>query len=305
MSGATDDYIRALEKAGIAYERQVPLSAYSTFRIGGPVAVLVKPQSANQLVYSLQEASVRGIRHQVIGRGSNLLFADEGFSGVILTTTCLDGMSVKENIIRAECGVSLRTLSQKACAESLSGLEFATGIPGNCGGAVYMNAGAFGGQISDCITECTYYDEKSDKIATIRCDKMGFSYRESIFQHQPSWTILSAEFSLTPEDSRMVSAQMEEYRSRRVETQPHNAPNAGSFFKRPPTPFPPAGKMIDDCGLKGYRIGGAEISAKHAGFIMNVDHACAQDVLTLMAYVQSRVWERFGVKLEPEVQYIV
>jgi UDP-N-acetylmuramate dehydrogenase len=185
----------------------------------------------------------------------------------------------------------------------LTGFEFAHGIPGNCGGTVFMNAGAFGHEICEILESCTYFDARNNRKVSIDASQLQFSYRHSMFMEMPHLIILNATFRLQPGDMVQISTQMSANMQARKERQPLGLPNAGSIFKRPAGTA--AGKLIDDCGLKGVRVGGAEVSTKHAGFIVNFNHATAQDVLQLMHYIQTTVYETYQIQLEPEIRYIV
>ncbi len=297
-------YLECLRKESITAQEYVSLKKLSSFQIGGDARVVVYPESTEALCRAVTLAMEHGLRFFIVGKGSNLLFADEGFDGVIINTGKVKGCRVIGSSIRAECGVPLGTLSRMAHEHSLSGFEFAHGIPGNCGGAVFMNAGAFGHEISEILESCTYFDARSNRISSIDASQLQFSYRYSVFMENPYLIILSATFRLQPGDMVQISTQMSANLQARKERQPLGLPNAGSIFKRPANVA--AGKLIDDCGLKGTRVGGAEVSTKHAGFIVNYNNeATAQDVLTLMQYIQTTVYETYQIELEPEIRYIV
>ena len=296
-------YLECLQKECITAQQNVSLKKLCTFQIGGPARVVVYPNSVEALCRAVTLAVEHGLRFFIVGRGSNLLFADEGFDGVIICTGKVKGIRMIGSSIRAECGVGLGELSSLAHKHSLTGFEFAHGIPGNCGGAVFMNAGAFGHEICDILESCTYFDARSNRKLSIDASQLQFSYRHSLFMEMPHMIILDATFRLQPGDMVQISTQMSANLQARRERQPLNIPNAGSIFKRPAGTA--AGKLIDDCGLKGVRVGGAEISPKHAGFIVNADNATAQDVLKLMHDIQTIVYETYQIQLEPEIRYIV
>lgn len=296
-------YLECLRKECITAQENVSLKKLCSFQIGGDARVVVYPESTESLCRAVTLAVECGLRFFIVGKGTNLLFADEGFDGIIICTGKVKGVRVIGSSIRAECGVPLGTLSRIAQEHSLTGFEFAHGIPGNCGGAVFMNAGAFGHEICEIIESCTYFDARNNRIISIDASQMQFSYRHSSFMDKPHLIILSATFRLQPGDMVQISTQMSANMQARKERQPTGVPNAGSIFKRPVEA--PAGKLIDDCKLKGVRVGGAEVSRKHAGFIVNADHATAHDVLTLMHYIQTTVYETYQVQLEPEIRYII
>jgi UDP-N-acetylmuramate dehydrogenase len=296
-------YLESLQKECITAQQNVSLKKLCSFQIGGNARVVVYPDSTESLCRAVSLAVYHGLRFFIVGKGSNLLFADEGFDGVIICTGKVNGISIIGSSIRAECGVSLGTLSRLAHEHSLTGFEFAHGIPGNCGGAVFMNAGAFGHEICEILESCTYFDARNNRKVSIDASQLQFSYRHSMFMEMPHLIILNATFRLQPGDMVQISTQMSANMQARKERQPLGLPNAGSIFKRPAGTA--AGKLIDDCGLKGVRVGGAEVSTKHAGFIVNFNHATAQDVLQLMHYIQTTVYETYQIQLEPEIRYIV
>ena len=295
-------YLERLQKERITAQQNISLKNLCSFHIGGNARMVVTPDTTESLCRAVTLAVELGLRFVIIGNGSNILFADEGFDGVIIHTSHLKKMRVIGSKIFAECGVSLTKLSHVAQENSLSGFEFAHGIPGNCGGAIYMNAGAFGHELCEVIDSCTYFDARNNRIVTLEASQIHFSYRHSDFMEKPHRIILSASFRLQPGDMVEISKQMSANMQARKERQPLGFPNAGSIFKRPAEA--PAGKLIDDCGLKGVRVGDAEISTKHAGFIINRGNATAHDVLTLIQYIQTTVYETYQVQLEPEVRYI-
>lgn len=297
-------YLERLQKESISAQTNVSLKDYCSFKIGGTTRLMVLPETTESLCRAISLAMELGVRFVVIGSGSNILFADEGFDGAVICTKQLKRIRLIGSKLFAECGVLLGKMSRTAQENSLTGLEFAFGIPGNCGGAVFMNAGAFGHEVCEVLESCTYFDALQNRIITADASQLRFAYRHSEFMEYPHRIILSASFRLQPGDMVSINTQMSANLNARHERQPLDHPNAGSIFKRPDA-APPAGKLIDDCGLKGYRVGGAEISTKHAGFIVNTNHATAQDVLTLMQFIQTTVYNTYQVQLEPEVRYII
>ena len=298
------DYLESLQKECITAQQNVSLKTLSTFQIGGNARVVVYPDSTEALCRAVSLAVDHGLRFFIVGKGSNLLFADEGFDGVIIHTAKMKGIRLIGSSIRAECGVLLGELSRLAHKHSLTGFEFAYGIPGTCGGAVFMNAGAFGHEVSDILESCTYFDARLNRKLSIDASQLDFAYRHSMFMEKPHLIILDATFRLQPGDMVQISTQMSANLQARKERQPQMVPNAGSIFKRPQGTA--AGKLIDDCGLKGTRFGGAEVSPVHAGFIVNYNHqATAADVLRLMEMIQTIVYETYQIQLEPEIRYII
>ena len=290
-----------LKEKNIAFETGRVLSQDSTFRIGGNAAVAAFPADIEQLCDAIGFFRANGVYFTVIGKGSNVLFADEGFDGVVIFTSKLNRISADGNILTAECGVPITYLSSVAQRNSLGGLEFAYGIPGTVGGAVFMNAGAYGGEVKDVVTSVGYFDPQTGKTGTMTADECGFGYRESVFQHSDK-IVLSAVFSLKQRDAGLIKADMDDYMSRRREKQPLEFPSAGSTFRRYPGYF--TAKLIDDAGLKGFSVGGAQVSEKHAGFVINRGNATAADVLALVAGIKKRIFEINGINIECEIRYI-
>ncbi len=282
-----------------AYEQE-PLSAHTTFRIGGPARWLLCPKTEEEAGKILNICREKSVVPFFLGNGSNILAADAGYDGVVLSTARLDGLSRRGGEIVAGSGVSLAKLAHFAAEHALTGLEFAQGIPGSVGGGVRMNAGAYGGELKDAVAWVEALDETGEKrrISPADCD---FSYRRSIFCKEPL-LITAACFALRPGEPAEIRAAMEDFARRRRDKQPLNYPSAGSTFKRPEGHF--AAALIDQCGLKGLRIGGAQVSEKHAGFVVNVDNATAADVLAVMEEVKRQVAARTGVALEAEVEFL-
>ena len=300
MSQTTERIIEALAKAGIEYATDLSVASRSSFKIGGSVALAVFPKSERELVDALSVIDREQYRCEVIGNASNLLFAFDYFDGALIFTSGLGGISVEGNKISCGAGVSLTHLSSVAAENSLSGLEFAYGIPALVGGAVYMNAGAYGGAISDVIEYSIAYDRSSGNIFRLYdCD---FSYRHSKYMRKSDLVCLGAVFALPYGDGEEIREKMAQNMNTRKEKQPLEYPSAGSYFKRPEGHF--AGKLIEDCGLKGFSVGGAQVSEKHAGFIINRGGATYSDVLTLEEKIKEKVLSRFGVELEREVRVI-
>lgn len=275
------------------------MSKYTTMRVGGPCDCIVFPDEISKIKEVIDFCKNENITFFVIGNGSNLLVKDEGIHGVVIKLGHRFGkIELDGEYILAYAGATMPTLSQLAKKNSLKGLEFACGIPGTIGGGVKMNAGAYGSQISDILYEVTYMDEK-EEIKTIKNKDCSFGYRKSIFTINSNYVILSAKFKLERGNIDEIENKMKENSLARKAKQPLEYPNFGSVFKRPEGYF--VGKLVDDAGLRGYKIGGAQVSTKHTGFIVNVDNATCKDVLDLIGYVQTTVYNKFNVKLTPEV----
>ncbi len=296
-------FLTALSDIGrITVKQNEPMALHTSFRIGGAADFYLEPSTAEALRSAISCAVACGIRTRVIGRGSNLLFSDTGYRGAVISTAALKNITVSGNLITAEAGVSLTALAKVALESGLAGLAFANGIPGSVGGAVFMNAGAYDGEISQVLTESTFYDAVDNRFHTLTAAAHEFSYRNSIYRTHPQWTLLSASFSLSAGDRDAIRARMEELIARRVEKQPLEYPSAGSVFKRYPGRY--TAQMIDEAGLKGKQIGGAQISEKHAGFIINRGGATAADVLALIEVVRAEIRRVHGIEIETEVLYV-
>ena len=282
--------------------RDEPMSRHTSFRIGGPAKRMACPAAGEQLVLLMGFAQEQGIRTLVIGNGTNLLAPDEGLDALVIdTSAAMHAMEAREDgRISAAAGVSLARLADFACKQGLAGLEFAHGIPGTLGGAVCMNAGAYGGEMSQVLESVTALFP--DGICTIPLAELDLGYRHSLFTDHPEAVVLGAVVRLRPGDPEAIRAQMRQLMDRRKASQPLEWPSAGSTFKRPTGYF--AGTLIEQCGLKGLTVGGAQVSEKHAGFLINTGGATCADVLELIRQVQQRVWEETGVRLEPEVRII-
>ena len=277
------------------------LAKFSSFRIGGNARFAAFPKNSNELISIISTATKSEIRHIVIGNASNVLFDSSYIDALIIFTRNMKSCKIEENKIIAECGCSLSALSVAARNASLSGLEFAYGIPGTLGGAVYMNAGAYGGEISDILLESTVYNVKDRKISTLSQKDHMFSYRKSIFSNK-ELILISSTLSMKKGEKEIISRTMSENMRKRTEKQPLEFPSAGSAFKRPQGMF--AAELIEKSGLKGFSVNDAQISNKHAGFIINRGNATSDDVLLLIDKTINTVKEKFGVVLEPEIIYI-
>ena len=276
---------------------------YTTFQIGGPCDILVRPYDEGQVAALIQFCAVNGIRWQVIGNGSNLLAPDGGVSGVVIqigSNFSYIRKSLKEGEIICAAGASLSAAAAFAQKEGLTGLEFAWGIPGNVGGALFMNAGAYGGEMKDIVVSADYVDGMGN-ARTIGFSEMQFGYRHSVFSDKDR-CITKVKMQLRPGDPAEIRRTMEDLMERRKSKQPLEYPSAGSVFKRPEGNY--AGALIEQCGLKGRRVGGAQVSEKHAGFIVNLGDASSRDVARLIREIQNTVEEQTGYRLECELRQL-
>ena len=278
---------------------QEPMSRHTTFRVGGPARFFLIPETEEEVAGAIAESKRRGLPFTVVGRGSNLLVSDAGYDGaVILIGDALAKTQVCGTTVRAQAGITLAALAAYACRLSLTGLEFAAGIPGSLGGALLMNAGAYGGEMKDVVRSVRLMDPDGT-VHEEDVSWMEYGYRSSRAQSE-GCIILGAELELKPGDPSVIREAMQDLAERRRSKQPLEYPSAGSFFKRPKGYF--AGALIEQAGLKGFSAGGAQVSEKHAGFVINTGGATAADITALQREVVRRVQERFGVTLEPEVR---
>ena len=275
-----------------------PMAKHTSFRIGGPADVLAQPADEAELAALLKRAGEHAVPVTLVGNGSNLLVRDKGIRGLVIKlSNIFSSITVEGNELTFGSGISLAMASKKAASLSLSGLEFAVGIPGTIGGAVYMNAGAYDGEMAKVVTSVRVMDREG-KISELKASELAFAYRHTALQNS-GLIVTSVTCVLQPDEADAIAAKMADFSQRRISKQPLELPSAGSMFKRPPGYF--AGTLIDQTGLKGYTVGGAQVSTKHAGFVVNVGGATAQDVLQLISDVQSKVFAAHGVRLEPEV----
>lgn len=277
-----------------------PMHKHTSFRIGGPVEVMAFPKNLDELSDLLKTSVLLDMKPVILGAGTNILAPDEGMKGlVICLKDCLSGMELLEgDRIRVAAGVTMTRAAVFAANLGLSGMEFAHGIPGSVGGGIYMNAGAYGGELKD-ICESVDVMDFNGNVETLSAEQMGFSYRHSMLEEQPG-IVVSAVFRLTPMEPEQIKGRMKELQAKRSASQPLDLPSAGSAFKRPVGGF--AAALIDEAGLKGYSVGGAAISSKHAGFAVNLGGASAADVRNLLQQVSEIVFEKTGIRLEPEVR---
>ena len=278
-----------------------PLCDHTTFRIGGPASFFAVVEGS-RLAGLIEKVKALEIPFFVIGNGSNLLVSDAGYPGLVIKIAETPIRMLDDCTLEVSAGTPLSRLAMAAANAGLTGLEFAHGIPGTVGGAVMMNAGAYDGQISDVLVSSFCYADESETFFRLEKAEHAFAYRHSSYMDHPGRIVTSAVFRLKPGDKDAIREKMSDLNARRRAKQPLEYPSAGSTFKRPEGHF--AGKLIEDCGLKGYRIGGAQVSEKHAGFVINAGGATCTDVLNLMEYIEKTVFETFGVKLEREVRVI-
>ena len=297
----TETLVRRIreELPGLELRENEPLRDHTSFRIGGPARLLALPASAGELIAISRLLRRLGEKPLILGNGSNVLAPDEGINRAVIVTARAEGCAIRENVMEAECGASLTALAAKAAKAGLGGLVFAYGIPGTLGGALVMNAGAYGGEMKDVAEETRFLDENLEE-RVFRGEEQGFGYRRSAFTG--SMVLLGARLRLIPGDPDALWAECRTLLEKRRASQPLELPSAGSAFKRPEGAY--AAALIDGCGLKGFRIGGAMVSEKHAGFIVNAGNATAEDVRRLLEAVRERVLKETGYALEPEIRVL-
>lgn len=295
-----ESVIKKAKELELQVIENAPMSKYTSFKAGGNAPVLIIPDSISKLKELLKFLKSMNIKPLVIGNGTNILISDNGFNGVIIKMGV--GLSqislVDETTIYCEAGASLKSICMFALEHSLSGLEFAYGIPGTLGGAVLMNAGAYGGEMKDVLFECTHMDTDGNMEKLSR-EQLELSYRHSAYTDNEG-TVISALLKLKKADKAEIKASMDDKLQRRKDKQPLEFSSAGSTFKRPEGYY--AGALIEDCNLKGYSIGGAQVSEKHAGFVINKGDATANDIISLIKHIQKTVYDKHGVMLETEVK---
>lgn len=293
-----DKLINILKQNNIDFITDEPMKAHTTFKIGGAADILITVNGVEELRAAVKACRDTCVPYMILGKGSNLLISDDGIEGAVIA---LDGdfkeLTVDGDTITSGAGAALSKLCTAALENGLAGLEFAYGIPGTVGGAVYMNAGAYGGETKDVCIEATYMTPDGE-IGSYTDAELDFSYRHSVFKHNHN-IILFSKYKLTPDDTEAIKARMDDYLNRRRTKQPLEYPSAGSVFKRPAGAF--AGTLIEQCGLKGRTVGGAQVSEKHAGFIINIGGATCNDVTDLVRLVQDTVKTQTGYELECEI----
>ncbi|MEI6578692.1 MAG: UDP-N-acetylmuramate dehydrogenase [Eubacteriales bacterium] len=281
--------------------KAAPMNEYTSFRIGGPVDLLIKPNSSVNFQHLLHECRLLELDYLVLGKGSNVLVSDSGIRGVVFCTTELNNCEyIGDNIIECDAGVGLSSLCNFALENEFSGIEFAYGIPGSAGGAVYMNAGAYGGEMKDVLLSCNHLTTNAS-FGSLEGNALDFSYRNSAYSSN-GCIITSLQLRLHKGDRNEIKSRMNEIWESRKDKQPLEFPSAGSIFKHPKDRY--AGAIIEECGLKGRSIGDAEVSVKHAGFIVNKGNATAHDVLKLIEIIKETVLSEKSIRLETEIKFI-
>ena len=285
---------------GLNVEENVLLKNYTTFKVGGPADIFLTPKNEIALLELIKVIQNINTPYFVLGEGSNVIVGDKGYRGIIIYTGELNEVLVNENNIKAQSGATLKDITKIAQENSLAGMEFACGIPGSLGGAVFMNAGAYGGEMNDIIVNVSAVNNKGKKVILDK-EELELSYRNSIFQEK-NYIILDATMELNYGDKDQIKERMDVLNQKRQNKQPLEYPSAGSSFKRPENHY--TGPLIEKAKMKGYQIGGAQVSEKHAGFIINKGDATAQDILNLIKKIQKEVYEISGVKLKPEPKFL-
>ena len=295
-----NNIIELAKKLKIEYLENEPMSLHTSFKIGGRARLVVFPKSEEDIAALVKECNSRGIRYLVVGNGSNLLVCDDGIDAcVILLGKAFSAVRlIDETTVFAEAGAQLIKICRLALENSLTGLEFAYGIPGSCGGAAFMNAGAYGGEMKDVLYKCSHIDKYGEK-GFLEGDDLKLSYRHSAY-YDNNCIVTGLYLKLKKGDKAEIKAKMDDLLQRRKDKQPLEYPSAGSTFKRPEGYF--AGALIEECGLKGFSVGGAQVSEKHAGFVINKGGATCSDVLELCSQVQKKIEKEKGVKLEMEIR---
>lgn len=288
------------EDLNIPILEKTPMSHYTFTKTGGPADYLAFPENDQEISVLIKRAHEAGMPVTIVGNASNMIIRDGGIEGLVILLTRIEEIQHQEDQLIVSAGTPLMTVSEAAYRFGLTGLEFAAGIPGSVGGAVFMNAGAYGGEVSNVITEIKVLDELGD-LHVLAGDEIRFSYRHSIIQEAPL-TVISATFALKPGEPEKIRKTMDAYNQARASKQPLDLPSCGSVFKRPTGYY--TGPLIQKAGLQGKTVGGAQVSKKHAGFIVNIDHATATDYLNLIGLIIKTIKAKFGVTLEPEVRII-
>ena len=285
----------------IEIKQNEPMSRHTSFKIGGNADLYIIPHDMDALIETVRILKETETKRYFLGNATNVLFDDAGFRGAVVSLGNICAIKVIENRIIAEAGASLNLVCKTARDKELSGLEFAYGIPGSIGGAVFMNAGTYGGEMSQVVAQSTYFSLDDMTVHTIPLTAHEYGYRESVYRHN-NWLVLSAVLELQKGEYDKINAAMNDYMSRRIDKQPLEYPSAGSVFKRYPGRY--TGQMIEECGLKGYSIGGAQVSEKHAGFIVNKGGATSADVLALIEHIKNEVYKKFDCRIECEVIHV-
>ncbi|MDZ7671652.1 MAG: UDP-N-acetylmuramate dehydrogenase [Halanaerobiales bacterium] len=296
-----NEYINEFNQINdLIVKENVPLKKYTTFEVGGPADLFLVPKNSKALKKLTKIIKTNNLNYFVLGKGSNIIVGDKGYRGIIIYTGQLNNIEVFDNKIVAQSGATLKKLSDTALENSLTGIEFACGIPGSLGGAVFMNAGAYGGEMNNIIKTATAVNNNGQEI-TFKNEELNLSYRNSIFQDN-NYIILKAVIQLKKGNQQEIKKQIDTLNKKREQKQPLEYPSAGSSFKRPEGYY--TGPLIEKANMKGYQIGGAQVSKKHAGFIINKDNATAEDIVNLIKKIQEEVYKISGVELEPEPKFL-
>lgn len=295
-------YNRLLEKICLEnIKKDEPMSKHTSFKIGGPVDLMVMPRSVEEVQHAINICREEKITYYIVGNGSNLLVRDKGIRGVVIKIADnFNRVDIERNKVTAQAGILLSTLSNMVAKSGFCGFEFASGIPGTLGGGIAMNAGAYGGEMKDVLLGASVIDDRGNVIY-LDHNELELGYRESIVQKK-DYIVLEADMEFEEGNYDEIKEKMRDFTHRRKTKQPLHLPSAGSTFKRPTGHF--AGKLIEDAGLKGVRVGGAEVSSLHSGFCVNIGNASAEDVILLIKLIQKTVRDKFGVELHPEVKIV-
>lgn len=294
-------FVNLCEQINVDYKINGKTAAINSFKVGNSARIIVFPDNIDKLTRILGFVIKNNCKYVVIGNGTNIYFCDN-YDGVVIVTKQINSITIADNIITAACGADITACAAMALKSSLEGFEFAYGIPGTVGGAVYINASAFGSSVSNIVLESLVYDLKTGNIKTLSREQHKFKIKESVFSKEKGYIVLYTKFLLKNGNNQNIREKMEKYLHRRKETQPLNFPSAGSVFIKPEGAF--ASQLIDEAGLKGYRVGGAEVSQKHAGFIVNVAGATSNDINCLIEHIKTIIKSKYNIELMEEIIYI-
>lgn len=283
------------------YIENESLAKHTTYKVGGKAKLFIYPKNKEKLILLLKELRNKNIKYKILGNGSNTLFSDKDYDGVIIKLDCFNSIKYFRNTVKAESGVNLINLAMQTVKKSYAGLEFATGIPGTVGGAIYMNAGAYKSDMG-YVTKSIKVLTPNLEIITMTNKELDFHYRSSFLQKNKDYICLEATIQLRKNDKNLLMEIVEDRKKRRIESQPLNYPSAGSVFRNPENMF--AGKLIEDLGYKGYKLGGAQVSDKHANFVINYDNAKAEDIRNLIELLKKEVKEKYNVELKCEQEFV-
>lgn len=297
------EYLNEYQKKGLVsvFENE-PMKNHTSFKIGGTASIFAVPQTVEALIQVCKCAHDAGVKKYILGSGTNVLFDDADFEGIVISMKGLDNITVEKNKITCGAGASFTAVSRIAMDNSLAGMSFAYGIPGSVGGAVYMNAGAYNGEVSFVLDKSYYLDTNDGNVYELSAEDHMFDYRFSSYKQHPERIIVSAEFILKEGIREEIKAEMDDFMERRRTKQPLEYPSAGSVFKRYPGRY--TAQMIEEAGMKGFKVGGACVSEKHAGFIVNTGDATACDVKALIELIENKIFEKYNIEIEREIIYV-